>query len=136
MCELRHLLVEYTGDVTFILHYSKLLKIIDCKHYATTGKSRSCNTVVTRHKFGMQILMFRPPCNPYNSTQHALACSTSAWICRPFSVEAVQFRHTTTYMVHAQCSAHTAKVRPRVVSRALRDLVTSASRDSENSRLK
>ena len=41
--ELRHLLVEYTGYITFKLHYSTLLKMIDCKHYATTDKSRSCH---------------------------------------------------------------------------------------------
>ena len=41
--ELRHLSVECTGDIMFKLHYSTLLKIIDCKRYATTGKSRSCH---------------------------------------------------------------------------------------------
>ena len=30
--ELRHLSVEYTGENTFKLYYSTLLKIIDCKH--------------------------------------------------------------------------------------------------------
>ena len=78
--ELRHISVEYTGEYAFKLHYSTLPKIIDGKHYATTGKSRSCHTVVTRRKFGMQILVFRPPRNPYNSTQYAFACYTSAWI--------------------------------------------------------
>ena len=42
--ELRHLSVECTGDIMFKLHYSTLLKIIDCKRYATTGKRRSCHS--------------------------------------------------------------------------------------------